>query len=498
MPRCALVLFFSYFLADSLFAQLVGGVWESPYHFQHLSGGSHLAVGADLTGDGVGDILLNGLSMSPGATLYDGATGAYVRRMSGPGAEGDLAFLDDLDQDGVPDYAFGFDQYSVHVCSGADGQLLRVLWNPTPEGAPYGAELTRVGDVDGDGFDDLVVASGPSAGPGVELFSVGTGNLVHTFPLDGYAAPYALGDIDGDGSTDLLIATFPAGFHLYSGTTHQLIRHHTGYSYTTKVSVVDCDDLDGDGIEDYAIRTSYDRIEAHSGATGSFLWGTDSALAPFALTRVGDWDQDGVEDLVSSGNTQFPSLNGAIVAISGADGSQIRRVRGLPFSQHLGHLLATLDDLDGDGLVELLASSVVGDMRFQAISFHPVLFADRSSVSGSQGGAVQFDIHFPTGAGGLDYLLLASEGGVGPITSNGVEIPLFPDALFWSIHGGSPPPHLTGSSGVLSATGRASARFELPSGSTAALGRIFSFAAVASWRGAVRASSIACSVEIAP
>jgi tetratricopeptide (TPR) repeat protein len=113
----------------------------------------------------------------------------------------------------------------VYVHSGADGKRLLTLTGETA-GEGFGTTLAVAGDVDGDGNADLIVGSWQYAGAVISggravLYSGKTGEVLKTFtcrtPGDtfGFDA-VGLGDIDGDGTDDLLITSAWSsvkGFH---------------------------------------------------------------------------------------------------------------------------------------------------------------------------------------------------------------------------------------------------------------------------------------------
>jgi hypothetical protein len=110
----------------------------------------------------------------------------------------------------------------VYVHSGADGHRLLTLTGGTA-GEGFGTTLSVAGDVDGDGRSDLIVGSWQYAGAAISggravLYSGKTGDVLKTFtcrtPGDtfGFDA-VGLGDVDGDGTDDLLITSGWSSVH---------------------------------------------------------------------------------------------------------------------------------------------------------------------------------------------------------------------------------------------------------------------------------------------
>ena len=135
-----------------------------------------------------------------------------------------VGVIGDVNADGIPDIyasdwsngAKGPSTGRVYVHSGKDGRRLLTLTGETA-GEGFGTSLSRAGDVDGDGHDDLIVGAWQYAGAAVSggrayLHSGKDGHLMKTFtcrtPGDtfGFDA-VSIGDIDKDGTMDFLITS---------------------------------------------------------------------------------------------------------------------------------------------------------------------------------------------------------------------------------------------------------------------------------------------------
>ncbi len=141
-----------------------------------------------------------------------------------------------------------------------------------------------------------------------------------------------------------------------AGQDSYYVQHETVPQGVAGQNVAALDDIDGDGIQDYAYTMRADNLDvrAVSGATAFPLWKAliDDRfpfpfLTPGTLVSCGDLDQDGFSDLlVGEGNTNF---TGAVAALSGLTGDVLWIVYGDSF-EFFGWSIAAMDDIDGDGI----------------------------------------------------------------------------------------------------------------------------------------------------
>lgn len=194
--------------------------------------GASVAGSVDLNGDLTPDIVVgapgNGtLGINSGTVLvYSGATGLVLYQVDGDTLYTNfghvVSLLGDIDFDGVSDLAVGTPNHSqivpnggqVKVLSGVDGTLIYSL-EGTTSSDQFGFSVAATGDVNGDGYGDMVVGI-----PGDDTATVGAGRAevyggisgAYLFAVDG-DAPYdglgravsGVGDINGDGYADVAV-----------------------------------------------------------------------------------------------------------------------------------------------------------------------------------------------------------------------------------------------------------------------------------------------------
>jgi hypothetical protein len=171
----------------------------------------------------------------------------------------------------------------VYLVSGKDGAVLRT-YAPREGVRSFGWYVARLDDLDQDGRADLAVgapleedADGALVG-GAYVFSSGSGKELYHWKgpdrLSGFGEVVAtVGDLDGDGKGEVVVAsprtndqtrTLPGELRVYSGATGKELRHWSGSQPGELFGrmVVAAGDLDGDGVEDLAIGAPWHRREA--------------------------------------------------------------------------------------------------------------------------------------------------------------------------------------------------------------------------------------------
>ncbi|MCA9059272.1 MAG: FG-GAP repeat protein, partial [Planctomycetaceae bacterium] len=319
--------------------------------------GSSVAALGDLDGDGITDIAV-------GAAYDD--TG---------GSERGAAYVVFLNADGTA-------KTTTKIASGTNG--LPAL----EDGNYFGSAVTGLGDLDGDGVPDLAVGAkgdhtGGSYRGAVHVLFLNTDGTVRSstklasstnggpaLANDDYfgRAVTALGDVDGDGITDLAVGAY---------------RDNTGGNTRGAVYVLM---LNADGSAKTTTKIASDTGD------GPTLQNSDGF--GISVAAVGDLDGDGVVDLGvgAKGDDTGGDYRGALhVLLLNTDGtvkssakiaSDLRGGPTLSDDDRFSSGVASLGDLNGDGIVDLAVS------------------ASRDVTGGSNRGAVYI---LNLSAPGLDY-----------------------------------------------------------------------------------------------
>jgi uncharacterized protein (TIGR03437 family) len=197
------------------------GTFQAPV--QYTTGGNVTSVAvADFNGDGKLDIAACGYSSSPPANanagiLLGNGNGAFqsVRSLTGFGAGPYSLVVADFNNDGKPDLAIA-NQGTPGDANDVGGVLVFLgqgngsFQSPTSYPAGINPNFITAADVNGDGAQDLLVATGaPNFTYDVAVLrGVGNGTFGSTalFPTDYGPAWIAVADLNGDGKPDLAIA----------------------------------------------------------------------------------------------------------------------------------------------------------------------------------------------------------------------------------------------------------------------------------------------------
>ncbi|MBK8179607.1 MAG: FG-GAP repeat protein [Planctomycetes bacterium] len=310
----------------------------------------------------------------------------------------------DFDGDGREDFAVSL------PCDNQRGPLagaVKVFTGPrwherlnllgSKAGDLFGSSLARIGDLDCDGVDELLVGApgasprGRSSGEAL-VFSGSTAEILFRVPGSsagdecGFAV-CAVGDLDGDGRTEFAVGSPGARFH---GRNSGVVRVYDGADLTVRYSFFGAEfgerfgaalagpgDMDGDGIPELAVgapcprldRPGYVRVLAGRNASVLATFGGQRTWEQFgtALCGAGDTDGDGHADLLVGSPLARPGAReaeaarehacGAVTLFSGRTGRPRFVLASQGSEDRLGTSVALGPDLNGDGLRDLLAGA---------------------------------------------------------------------------------------------------------------------------------------------
>ncbi len=383
----------------------------------------------DVNGDGYPDFLVGApksadFGINSGeAFVYSGKDLSVLYQMNGSSLGDqfgrDVAGVGDVNGDGTPDFAVGASQEdsngnnagSATIFSGADGGILYTFLG-SAAGDEFGRAIDGAGDVNGDGFADVIIGArlhdgvGPDSGSAL-VFSGIDGSILFVF--DGSQGGVQLGgavsgagDVNLDGFADVIVGsrfddgagTNAGAAFVYSGFDGSILLSLQGSSANEQFgwSVGGGGDVDCDGYGDVIVGiplandngTDAGRVVVISGATGlplHILLGAQVGdQFGFSVDMSGDVNGDGFDDVI--GGAPFAgnliANGGSVRVFSGYDGSNIREIDGQALGGRLGSASASMGDANLDGFADILAGAHLNDdsgigAGSVTIGFSPVL-----------------------------------------------------------------------------------------------------------------------------
>jgi hypothetical protein len=195
-----------------------------------FTGGVRVAV-ADVNGDGTPDIICGaGPGGGPEVAVFDGKTFQRIMDFQALPASftgGIFVAAGDVNNDGFADIITSADKGGgpeVAIWSGKDGSNLATFYATAPNFT--GGIRVACADLNGDGFFDVIAAAGPGGGPQVTIFDGKSLSLLTAF----YALPptftggmyVAAGDANGDGKADIIVGAEAGGgpeVNVFNGAT---------------------------------------------------------------------------------------------------------------------------------------------------------------------------------------------------------------------------------------------------------------------------------------
>lgn len=338
---------------------------------------------ADFNRDGAIDLVT---SLFPAQTVYlgrgDGTFGKPTRYTLGTANSGtQQVATGDVNGDGNPDLVvsggyYNGDQRDLWVQLGrGDGSFAAPQVTMVPMAARPG--VLKLGDVNGDGRDDLIADRGGSAYGGGTRAAVfvadagGTFRMHAEYDFSDLVGDVAIADVDGDGAVDLAVPSpTRAGVTVLAGHGDGTFGYDFEYSQSGRPSGVAVGDLNSDGHADFVSANGDGHTVSVRLGTGD---GGFSAAREFhvgpnpSAVALGDFNRDGVPDVVVTHrdtvhNHQFDSVSVAFGIGDGSFGASLELyVQGVPVA-------VRAVDVNGDGADDVVAANVRTSPFYQPIS----------------------------------------------------------------------------------------------------------------------------------
>jgi hypothetical protein len=415
----------SVFTGDALGVSFFAS-WTAEGNAAQLEFGRSVGNAGDVNGDGYSDVIVgapgytNGQTKEGRALIYLGsATGSATSpawSVESNVANQQLGFAvagaGDVNGDGYSDVivgtaATGTQERAFIYLGSATGPATTPAWTGSiaQVSAGYGTAVASAGDVNGDGFADVLVGAarfdngqvdegraflyaGSPGGTSLSPLWTAESNQPGTFFGTSVASG---GDINGDGFSDLLVgapqftggqasegrafayfggASGPAATPTWVGEANQ-----AGAFYGAAVATAG--DVNGDGFSDVAVGApSFDttapnagRVFVYHGSAGGLLslpqWTSEGNVLDgaygTALGTAGDVTGDGYSELIIGALSVFidEDLYGATVFLGTPSGLDFQRWQGGDNmgDARYGAAVGTAGDVDGDGFSDLIVGA---------------------------------------------------------------------------------------------------------------------------------------------
>lgn len=346
--------------APLLAPPLEGPIWLAEANRPYSYFGNSVAGAGDVNGDGLDDLVVGAFRFENGhpeegrAYLYFGAP-THPERRADWSVEGNASYMwfgasvsgaGDVNGDGFHDVLVGAPRVQSY-----QGRAFLYLGSPSGPSSTHdwmvtgsfigslGGALAGAGDVNGDGYDDILIGAYSGNGYVRLYFGSATGpgptpdwSLTHDQPLAHFASEVAgAGDVNGDGFDDIAIgAPYWTSAFLRQGRALVFLGSATGPSADPDWvmegetvgdwfgwSVAGIGDVDGDGFDDLVVGApraqgapqdrgrAYLYLGSAHGLSTTASWSASSGLPAsydsgfgLSLGRAGDVNGDGLADLI--------------------------------------------------------------------------------------------------------------------------------------------------------------------------------------------------------
>jgi len=307
--------------------------------------------------------------------------------------------VNDSDADGIPNVVDNCPNIHNPGQNDADGDGIgdacecsnpMFVFDGEMENDLFGRSVAFAGDVNGDGYEDIIVGAylndsgGEDAGRAY-VYSGESGSLLHTFTGESggdyfsHTAVSGAGDVNNDGFDDLIVGAYhnDAGgdnagrAYVYSGIDGGQLYVFTGEAAGDKFGcAVGCaGDVNSDGYDDIIVGAvgnnhggnDRGRAYVYSGNTGAILFAPTGTMATnenygISVDGVGDIDKDGFDDFIvgAAFHAAYYSSPGYTYLYSGADGSVLHIFSGEVNADNFGRSISSAGDVNNDGYTDLI------------------------------------------------------------------------------------------------------------------------------------------------
>ena len=439
--------------------------WTGQADQAEASFGISIGAAGDVNGDGLSDVIVGAYYYDNGQT-DEGAAFVYYGSASGLSsapdwtAEGNLGLqyfgisvgtAGDVNGDGYSDIIVGANRYNsfegaVFAFYGsASGLSTTPDWmgqgNQGQNPASFGSSIGTAGDVNGDGYSDIIVGapnySNGHYNEGAVFVFYGSASGLSSTPdwaeesnsafihFGGSVA--TAGDVNGDGYSDVIIGAFRyENYQFEEGAAFVYHGSASGLSSTPDwmnegnqnyaeygISVGTAGDINGDGYSDVIVGAwFYDNGQANEGAAFAYHGSASglsstadwigegeqaSALLGGSVATAGDVNGDGYSDVIVgvSSYTRDQANEGAAFvfygSVSGLSSTPDWIGEGNQASSSFGGCVGTAGDVNGDGYSDVIIGARLYDSGQSDAGAAFVYYSSASGLSSTPDWTAEFD-----------------------------------------------------------------------------------------------------------
>ena len=250
-------------------------------------------------------------------------------------------------------------------------------------GGEFGGNVSNAGDVNGDGFSDVIVGA-PADGLVSLYFGGASMNNLADFTVFGRNGSFA-GDVNGDGYSDFIIGANAEAYIFFGGSsisiTPDIVLTGENVSDEFGWSVSGVGDLNGDGFSDVIVGANLNNAGGtYAGRAYVYFGGAamdnvkdviltgaaESDQFGYSVSGAGDFNGDGYSDLLvgapvnDAGGTNAGRAYLYTNSLTGTDIPD-EFFTGAAAGDYFGYSVSTAGDVNGDGYSDVIVGAVSND-----------------------------------------------------------------------------------------------------------------------------------------